>query len=345
MQQVELGQTGLRVSAVAFGGIPIQRLTEDAAIAVVRRCLDLGVTMLDTAHGYSTSEERIGRAIAGRREGLVLATKSPAREAGPFREQMELSFQRLGVAYIDLFQFHNVSTPEALAQILTPGGPMDIAREAKAAGRIGHIGVTSHKLEMAIEMVSSGLFETLMFPFNYITNEPAEELIPLCREKGVGFIAMKPMGGGLLEDATLSFKFLRQHKDVLPVVGIENMAEIEEIVGIMEGPTTFTPEEEARLAEIIAFLGPRFCRRCDYCQPCQQGIPISTVMTIKSFARRMPPERVFGEWGQELIAKAETCIVCGECAERCPYGLPVPDMLSENVSWYHEQMARHSALP
>lgn len=343
MRQVELGQTGLRVSEVAFGGIPIQRLTEDEAVAVVRRCLDLGVTMLDTAHGYGTSEERIGRAIAGRREGLVIATKSPAREAGPFREQMELSFRRLGVDYIDLFQFHNISTPEALAQVLAPGGPMDIAREAKAAGRIGHIGVTSHKLEMAIEMAGSGLFETLMFPFNYITNEPAQELIPLCREKGVGFIAMKPMGGGLLEDATLSFKYLRQYAGVLPVVGIERIAEIEEIVGILEGDTAFTPAEEARLAEIVAFLGTRFCRRCDYCQPCPQGIQISTVMSIKSFARRMPPERVFGEAMRATVAQAETCIECGECAARCPYGLPVPEMLAQNAAWYNEQMALHGA--
>ena len=343
MRQVELGQTKLRVSDVAFGGIPIQRLTEQGAVEVVQRCLDLGVTMLDTAHGYGTSEERIGIAIRDRRDGLILATKSPAREAEPFREQMELSFRRLGVDYIDLFQFHNISTPEALEQVLAPGGPMDIAREAVAAGRIGHIGVTSHKLEMAIEMAGSGLFETMMFPFNYITNEPAKELIPLCREKGVGFIAMKPMGGGMLEDATLSFKFLRQYEGVLPVVGIEQIAEIEEIVGIMEGETAFTPAEEARMAEVTEYLGTRFCRRCDYCQPCPQGIQISTVMNIKSFARRMPAERVYGEWGRSLIADAETCIVCGECAARCPYGLPVPDMIAESASWYNEQMALHGA--
>ncbi len=343
MRQVELGRTGLRVSEVAFGGIPIQRLTDDEAVAVVRRCLDLGVTMLDTAHGYGSSEERIGRAIAGRRKGLVIATKSPAREAAPFREQMELSFRRLGVDHIDLFQFHNVSTAEDLEKVLAPGGPLDIAREAKAAGRIGHIGVTSHKLEMALQMVDSGLFETLMFPFNYISDEPARELIPLCRAKGVGFIAMKPMGGGLLEDATLSFKFLRQYEGVLPVVGIEQAAEIEEIVGIMEGDTAFTAAEEARLAEIIEFLGTRFCRRCDYCQPCPQGISISTVMTIKSFVRRMPPDRVFGEGMRATVARAETCIVCGECAARCPYGLPVPEMIAQNAQWYNEQMALHSA--
>ncbi len=342
MRQVPLGRTGLTVSEVAFGGIPIQRLTEQEAVAVVTRCLDLGITCLDTAHGYGTSEERIGKAIAGRREGLVLATKSPARQAGPFREQMDLSFERLGVEYIDIFQFHNIATQEALDQVLAPGGPYEIALEAKARGRIGHIGVTSHSLDLAIQMAGMDLFETLMFPFNYVTHEPADRLIPLCREKGIGFIAMKPMGGGMLEDATLSFKFLRQYAGVLPVVGIEQTAEIEEIVGIFEGSTAFTAAETARMNEIVERLGTRFCRRCDYCQPCPQGIQISTVLNIKSFARRMPPERVYGEWGRSLIAIAESCIRCGQCESRCPYSLPVSDMVAENAAWYSEQMALHA---
>lgn len=343
MRQMELGRTGLTVSEIAFGGIPIQRLAESDAVSVVHRCLDLGVTFLDTAHGYSTSEERIGKAIAGRREGLVIATKSPSREAGTFREQMELSFQRLGVEHIDIFQFHNIATQEALDQVLSPGGPYAIAQEARAQGRIGHIGVTSHSLDMAIQMAGMGLFETLMFPFNYVTQEPAQTLIPLCRDKGVGFIAMKPMGGGMLEDAALSFKYLRQHAGVIPVVGIETAAEIEEIVGVLSGPVEFTDAERSRMAGIMEALGDRFCRRCDYCQPCPQGIQISTVLNAKSFARRMPIDRVYGDWGRSLIAMAETCIVCGDCASRCPYGLPVPEMVAENALWYSEQMALHGA--
>jgi len=275
MRQVPLGHTGLTVSEVAFGGIPIQRLSDEAAVSVVKRCLELGVTFLDTAHGYSTSEERIGRAIAGRREGLVLATKSPAREAGAFREQMELSFQRLGVDHIDIFQFHNVATQEALDQILAPGGPYEIALQARGQGRIGHIGVTSHSLDMALKMAQMGLFETMMFPFNYMTREPLDELIPLCRANGLAFIAMKPMAGGMLEDAALSF----------PVVGIEKEQEIEQIAAIMQGPASLTEEERARMSEIMQRLGDRFCRRCDYCQPCPQGIQISTVLNIDTGVR------------------------------------------------------------
>jgi len=341
MRQVPLGHTGLTVSEVAFGGIPIQRLSDEAAVSVVKRCLELGVTFLDTAHGYSTSEERIGRAIAGRRQGLVLATKSPAREAGAFREQMELSFQRLGVGHIDIFQFHNVATQEALDQIMAPGGPYEIALQARGQGRIGHIGVTSHSLDMAIKMAQMGLFETMMFPFNYMTREPLDELIPLCRANGLAFIAMKPMAGGMLEDAALSFKYLRQHPDVIPVVGIEKEQEIEQIAAIMQGPASLTEEEQARMSEIMQRLGDRFCRRCDYCQPCPQGIQISTVLNIRSFARRMPETRVYGEWGQGLISQAETCIRCGDCESRCPYSLPVPDMVAENAQWYREQQALH----
>jgi len=254
---------------------------------------------------------------------------------------MELSFQRLGVDHIDIFQFHNIATQEALDQILAPGGPYEIALQARGQGRIGHIGVTSHSLDMAIKMAQMGLFETMMFPFNYMTREPLDELIPLCRANGLAFIAMKPMAGGMLEDAALSFKYLRQHPDVIPVVGIEKEQEIEQIAAIMQGPASLTEEERARMSEIMQRLGDRFCRRCDYCQPCPQGIQISTVLNIRSFARRMPETRVYGEWGQSLISQAETCIRCGDCESRCPYSLPVPDMVAENAQWYREQQALH----
>lgn len=341
MQQIVLGNSGLQVSAVGFGGIPIQRLGEEEAVRVVQHCLDLGITYLDTAHGYTTSEERIGKAIAGRREGLVLATKSHALDAETFCQEMETSFQRLRVDYIDLYQFHGVSSMEDLEKVLAPNGPLDAARAARDAGRIGHIGVTSHNLTVALELVKTGSFETLMFPFNFITVEPAEELIPLCRERGVGFIAMKPMGGGLLESATLAFKFLRQFPDIVPLVGIEKAHEIDEIVAIMAGPAALTAAEEAQIARLRQELGTRFCRSCDYCQPCPQGIRISTMLRLRSFAKRMPEARVFGEWGQEMVAIAETCADCGDCESRCPYELPIREMLREHIAWYRERLAAY----
>jgi predicted aldo/keto reductase-like oxidoreductase len=343
MRQIRLGQTGLMVPEVGFGGIPIQRLTHDEAVRVVQHCIDLGATFLDTAHGYSTSEERIGTALQGRRDGLVIATKSPARQAEPFRQQMELSFQRLQVDYIDLFQFHNVSDEASYEQIMAPGGPYEIACRARDEGRIGHLGITSHTLDLAIEFARSDRFETIMFPFNYITDEAAHELIPLCRQHDIGFLAMKPMGGGLLSDATLSFKYLQQWPDILMLVGIERCKEIDEIVDVVEGSAALSDAERARIAAIREELGHQFCRRCGYCQPCPQEIDITVVMTLKSWAQRMPTDRLFGEWGQALIARAETCIDCGECEERCPYHLPIREIMREMIPWYHEQLALEQA--
>jgi uncharacterized protein len=338
MRTVRLGKTGLMVSEVGFGGIPIQRLNDAEAQAVITRALDLGVTFLDTAHGYSTSEERIGRAIAGRRAGLILATKSPACDGKTFSEHMAQSFQRLGVEYIDLFQFHNVSTPQQYAQLLAPDGALAVARAAQATGRIGHIGVTSHSMEMALEMVPSGHFETLMFPFNFVTREPLDRLIPLCRQHDVGFIVMKPMAGGMLDDARLAFKYLRQLPDLVSIPGIEKVAEIEEIVGLVQGSAELSSAEQAEMARVAAELGTRFCRRCDYCQPCPQNIRISTVMNLRSFWKRFPPQRLY-DMMEGAITAAEQCADCGKCEERCPYHLEIRQTLRENVKLYREQIA------
>lgn len=327
------------VSEVGFGGIPIQRLNEDEAVRVVRRCLELGVTFLDSANGYTTSEERIGKAIAGRREGLVLATKSGARDAKTCREHLELSCRRLGVEHIDLFQFHNVSTEEHYEQVIAPGGMLEVVREAQAAGRVSHIGVTSHSLKMALTLAASGYFETLTFPFCFATPEPTEELIPLCRKHAVAFIAMKPMGGGLLESASLAFKYLRQLPDILPLVGVQSAAEIEEIVAVMEGPNGFSADEQVEMRQVTQELGTRFCRGCDYCQPCPQGISISMAMRLRSHIKRFHADRFYGQEFQSLVARAETCTDCGDCESRCPYELTIRETLRENIAWYHEQIA------
>ena len=341
MQKIELGKTGLMVSEVSFGGIPIQRLSDGEAVNVVRACLDLGVNFLDTATGYGPSEERIGRAIAGRRDGLILASKSPGKTADAFREHLTLSLERLAVDYIDLYQFHNVSSQDAYAQVTGPGGALEAAREARDAGRIRHIGFTSHKLDIAVKAADSGLFETIMFPFNYITCEPAEELIPLCEKNGVGFIAMKPMGGGLLDDAGLSFKYLRQFSGIVPVVGIEREAEMAEIVSVIESGENLDAAGEAEIERRRQELGKRFCRACGYCQPCSEGIQISNILRLKSALKRFPAERFYGERTQSSVAQAEGCVKCGECESRCPYELPIREMLEEHVTWYHEQMALH----
>ncbi|MCK4449175.1 MAG: aldo/keto reductase, partial [Anaerolineae bacterium] len=230
METIRLGKTDMMVSKLGFGGIPIQRVSEDEAVAVVKKCLDLGITFIDTANAYTTSEERIGKAISGRREGLILATKSTSRTREGVERHLQQSLKLLGVESIDLYQFHGVNDFDAYARVLDPDGPMAVVQEAKRAGVVKHIGITSHLIDVAKEAVKSDRFETIMFPFNFVTCEPADELLPLAREHDVGFIAMKPLAGGALDNATLAFKYLRQFPQLLPIAGIERVEEMEEIV-------------------------------------------------------------------------------------------------------------------
>ncbi|MEJ2210568.1 MAG: aldo/keto reductase [Anaerolineae bacterium] len=335
MKRIRLGRTGLEVSRVGFGGIPIQRVTEAEAVRVVARCLELGINFLDTATGYSTSEERIGKAIAGRRQGLVLATKSPARDGEAAMAHIEQSLRRLGVEVLDLWQLHNVSTMEALDRVLAPGGALEAGRRAVEAGKVRHLGITSHSMEVALKAVPLGCFETIQFPFNFVTYEPAERLLPLARQHDVGFIAMKPLGGGLLSNARLCLKWLLQY-DVVPDPGIERVAEIEEIAAIVDGDPALAPEECREIERIRADVGTRFCRRCGYCEPCPEGVRVSVLMTLESMIKRLPAERVISPsgWVAPAVASAAGCIECGECEEKGPYQLPIREMMAESVAMY-----------
>lgn len=276
MDKIRLGQTGVMVSRVGLGGIPIQRVTEDEAVAVVKRCLELGVNFIDTSHVYGTSEERIGKAIAGRRDGLFIATKSTSRTVEGIKRDLDMSLERMGIESIDLYQFHNVKTPEELGLVLDPDGPWSLVAEAKKAGIIKHIGITSHSPEVAKEAAKTGCFETIMIPFNFINYLPyvgssslqSDELLPLIREKDIGLIAMKPLAGGRISNVTIAFKYLFQFPGVLPLVGIEKEAEIDEIAAIAEAPSPLSEAEKREMARSIEELGSRFCRQCSYCQPC-----------------------------------------------------------------------------
>ncbi len=341
MDKIRLGRTGMMVSKLGFGGIPIQRISENDAVAVVKRCLELGINFLDTANGYSTSEERIGKAIAGKREDVIIATKTGARNATDMEAHLNLSLKRLGVEYIDLYQFHGVSDSKHLDLILAPGGLLSVAEQAKKQGLIKHIGATSHSLDIAKEIVKSNYFETIMIPFNFITSEAADELLPLAREHDVGFIAMKPLAGGMLDNVTVAFKYLFQFPDIVPIPGIEKIEEIEEIVAIVEGTWEMIEAEEKDMQRLRDELGTRFCRRCNYCQPCTAEIPISTIMVSTSFFRRLPEERFFSGMLDNAMEKAADCTDCGECEERCPYKLPIREIMAEQVAWYQEMKKQY----
>ncbi len=337
MEKIRLGKTDMMVSRVGFGGIPIQRLTEDEAVTVVRRCLDLGVTFIDSSHAYTSSEERIGKAIAGRREGLVLSTRTISRTRDGADSDLNLSLERLGTDYIDLYHIHGVNNLDSLKTILVPGGSMETLRKAKRDGVVKHIGLTTHSLDVAKESVKSGHFETVMVALNFVNDAAANELLPLAKEHDVGIIAMKPLAGGMLDNVTLAFKYLLGFPEVLPLVGIDKTEYIEEIVHIVEAPWSMSETEQHEMKRLKEELGTRFCRSCDYCQPCSEGIMISTVLNAQSFVKRNPPELIFTGRLVEVIGQVANCQRCGECETRCPYGLPIMDMIKEEADWFLQE--------
>jgi predicted aldo/keto reductase-like oxidoreductase len=341
LEKIRLGKTNMMVSRLGFGSIPIQRLLEDEAIAIIKRCLDLGITFIDTANAYSTSEERIGKAISGRQESAVIATKTQARTREEIEKHLQLSLKQLGVESIDLYQLHQVGDFKSLEAVLETDGALAVLETAKRAGVIKHIGVSSHQIDVAKALVKSDRFETIMFPFNFVAREAADELLPLAQEHDVGFIAMKPLAGGMLGNATIAFKYLLQFPDVLLIPGIEKISEIEEIVRLLEGPQAMTAAEQAEMQRLKEELGTRFCRRCDYCQPCSQEINISMAMVFPTFVKRQPPEMVLSGMMATIMEKAGDCIECGECEARCPYNLPIMEMLARNFKDYEALKHKH----
>jgi predicted aldo/keto reductase-like oxidoreductase len=341
MERVRLGKTGMFVSRIGFGGIPIQRLSEVNAVNVVKKCIELGVDFIDTANAYTTSEERIGKAISVQRKNLAIATKTLARTKKGVEEHLKLSLMRLRIGYIDLYQIHNVSDLDTWRKIRSRNGPLATLEEAKRQGMIRHIGVTSHSLDMAKELVKSGLFETIMFPLNYITHEAVDELLPLAKANDVGFIAMKPLEGGRLDNISLALKYILQFPDVVTIVGIQKVTEVEEIVRIIKGPLLITKFDTVAIDKERREMGSLFCRRCDYCQPCSADIPISLIMDYPSLVLRLPSESIYSDWVADAMDKAAKCTKCGDCEERCPYGLPIQEMLEDYVRQHRTGKSMH----
>ena len=348
MKTVKLGKTGLSVSRVGIGGIPIQRPPIDEAIKVIQRAIDLGVNFIDTSLGYGDSEIRIGKAIADKREDIIVATKGGWRDKKSAQECIERSLERLKTDYIDIWQFHGVNTLEGYQGVLSPNGAMEAAQEALEAGKIHHIGISSHSPDVAKKAVASGHFETVQFPFNFVAREFAEELVPLTQKYGTGFIAMKPFAGGMLRRADLAIKYLLQFENVIPIPGVEKIAEIEEIIDIVNNRSwVLTLQEQEKIEEIRAQVGTRFCRRCRYCMPCAQGVEIQSLMTLPVLWELWPSdlylsEDSIGGYMKHVVESAENCIQCGECEEKCPYDLPIREMITEHIKSYQKIVAEHN---
>lgn len=335
-----LGRTGLNVKTLGFGGIPIQRVSEEESVEIVQRCYELGMNYFDTARGYTVSEERIGKALEDVRDKVILATKSGQRTSEGIEKELEISLKNLRTDYIDVYQLHNVSYETQWDQVRASGGALEAVHRAKEEGRINHVSVTSHNPDLAIELVKSGLFETLMIPYNYLTQKPAESLFPLCKELNVGTIIMKPFGGGAFSNANTALKYVFKNPDVdIVIPGVMSLAELEENWNIWQGNLSLTSDEFKLIEHDREELGSKFCRGCDYCQPCPQEIPISFLLRAeKQMLRRMGWSDSRVESISNAIEKGKICIECGVCETRCPYELPIRELLPVTMESLEKHM-------
>ncbi|MFZ5944808.1 MAG: aldo/keto reductase [Bacillota bacterium] len=335
MKYITLGKTNIEISEVGFGCIPIIRLSSQDAANVLRYAFERGINFYDTANLYRDSEEKIGKAFKGYRDKVVLATKTFKRDAVGTAKHIENSLRMLQTDYIDLFQFHQVSKEEEWEVITGPGGAMETVMKAKEEGKIRHVGITSHSYSMSLKLIKTNLFESLMFPFSFIEDSAVGEMLTLIREHEMTFLAMKPFGGGVIDDAQLAFKFLRQYQGAIPVPGFDAVEQIDQILKIYEKPNTVTREDIALMEKFKQELGSKFCRRCEYCQPCPSGVSITSAMTYPVVSKRMSPS-VAVDFSKSVMNSVVNCTECGVCIKKCPYELPIPEILQENYKMYNE---------
>jgi uncharacterized protein len=338
MDKIRLGRTGLMVSRSGFGSLPIQRISFDESREILIKAYEGGINFFDTARQYSDSEEKIGYALSGVRENIIIATKSHAEDKKTLFEHLETSLKNLKTDYIDLYQIHN---PSELPDPNDPDGLYAGMLEAKEKGLIRHIGITNHSIKNAIAAAESGLYETVQFPLNSLSSGEDLELVELCRKLDIGVIAMKAMSGGLITNPASTFTFLRQYGNILPIWGVQKMSEIEDFIALENNP----PLLDEVMWEIIksdrAELAGDFCRGCGYCLPCPAGIDIPNQARISLMVKRAPYGEFLEDSFKEKMDLINNCINCGHCRDNCPYKLDTPDLLKKELKKYYEFYEAH----
>ena len=325
---MRLGKTNLEVNKNGFGALPIQRRNEEDSIEILRAAYENGIDFYDTARFYTDSEEKLGKAFEDVREDIYIASKTGMETVEEFWNDLETSLKELRTDYLDLYQFHNIS--------FCPKKEDDLYQamlEAKDQGLIKHIGITTHKITHAHEALDSGLYETLQYPFSYLSGKEELEIVEKCRQLDVGFIAMKAMGGGLIKHSKASFAYINQFDNVLPIWGIQKLSELEEFLSYDES-TVLDDDLKAIIENDKKELGDNFCRGCGYCMPCPEDINISLCARMSLWIRRFPTEPNMDERTQEIMKKTLDCIECYECVDKCPYELDIPELLKENYEDY-----------
>ena len=337
MKTITLGRTGITVPQNAFGVLPIQRVSKEQAVTILRRAYEGGMRYFDTARAYSDSEEKLGLAFGeGIREHIYLATKTMAKTPEDFWKDLEESLKMLRTDYVDVYQFHCAD------QCYRPGdgtGMYECMQEAKAQGKIRHIGITFHKIGIACEAAKSDLYETIQFPFSYLAGEKEEELVRLCGEHNIGFVCMKGLAGGLINNSRAAMAFVSQYDNALPIWGIQKETELEEWLSYMENTPAMTDEIRTFIEKERKELSGNFCRGCGYCMPCPAGITINQCARMSLMLRRAPAKAWLNDYWQAEMKKIEGCLHCNKCMSHCPYELNTPELLRKNYEDYKKVLA------
>lgn len=336
MQKVTLGKTGITVNKNGFGALPIQRISLDDAVYLIRKAYNAGIDFFDTARFYTDSEEKLGVAFKGIRENVYIATKTGATTGEELKKQLEISLGNLQTDYIDLYQFHN---PAFCPKPGDGSGLYEAAMEAMEEGKIRHLGITNHRLFVAEEAIESGLYETLQFPFCYLTGEKELSLVKKCKENNMGFIAMKALSGGLINNSAAAYAYLAQFDNVLPIWGVQRERELDEFISYIDNPPAMTDEIKAIIDADRKELSGEFCRGCGYCMPCPAGIEINNCARMSLLLRRSPAELQLTEEVQEKMKKIENCLHCNQCKSKCPYELDTPALLQRNLEDYKKVLS------
>lgn len=339
MAQVRLGKTGIVTNKNGFGALPIQRISFEEADALIMQAYENGITFFDTARFYTDSEEKLGRTFASRglREKVYIASKTMCNSVEDFWAHLETTLKNLQTDYLDLYQFHN------LAFCPKPGdgtGLYEAMLEAREQGKIKHIGITNHRVAIAKEAIESGLYETLQFPFCYLATEAELELVQMCKEADMGFIAMKAMSGGLITRAEVAYAYLDQYDNVLPIWGVQKSEELQQFIDCGKKPPVLDDEMLSYIEAERQQLSGEFCRGCGYCMPCPVGIKINDCARMSLMIRRAPIDIYMDEAHQADMELIDQCLECGQCKSKCPYGLDTPNLLKKNLADYREQVKK-----
>ena len=342
MKTVRLGKSELIVTKPAMGCLPVQRCDKDYAVKLLRAAYEGGIRYFDTANMYTDSEEKLGLALSDVRENIVISTKSAAPDRNGVLAHIENSLRMMKTDYIDLFQFHNV---KEMPDRNDPDGAYAGALIAKERGWIGHIGVTSHRVGVIEQCIDSGDFETVQFPFSYISSERDLALAERAKKADVGYIAMKGLAGGLLgTNPRACHAFMNSYDNVVPIWGIQTMEELSQWLALAEEDPMLNEELSAQIKADRQQLSGNFCRSCGYCMPCTVGIEIRNCARMDMLLRRSPWEQYMTDEWRAKMNKINDCVECGVCKSRCPYGLDTPKLLKYMLKDYNEFYEAHKDL-